>query len=146
MVGETKATEASELFKAWGKIRDQTALIFFESGATSNFISPDLACKLGIKTKEMGSMHEAAMAATGLSIPTTPIIGKLRVHVQYYVDSKDFYIMPLEGCDVIMGMPWFHRVKATTNFFDKKITFSFRGRNVVLDVKLKGDSAPIVSA
>ena len=145
MIGDTKATEASELFRAWGKVRDQTALMFFDSGARANFITPDLASKLGIRTEEMGSTHEAAMVAPGLSMPVTPIIGKLRIHIQDYVDSEEFYIMPLEGCDVILGMPWFHRVRAKADFFDRKITFSFRGRSIVRDVKLKGDSVPVVS-
>ena len=54
--------------------------------------------------------------------------------------------MPLEGCDVLLGMSWFHKVRARADFFDRKIAFSFRGRSIVLDVKLKGDSVPVVSA
>ena len=91
-------------------------------------------------------MHEASMAAPGLSVPVTPIIGKLRLHIQDYVDAEEFLIMPLEGCDVLLGMPWFHRLKASTDFFHRKIAFSHRGKSIVLDVKLKGDSIPIVTA
>lgn len=46
--------------------------------------------------------------------------------------------MPLEGCDVFLGMPWFHRVRVSTDFFERKIAFFHRGRSVVLDSKLKG--------
>ena len=81
MIGETREAEASELFRAWGKVRDQTALVFLDSGARANFISPELASKLGIRAEEMGFMHEASMAAPGLSIAVTPIIGKLRIHI-----------------------------------------------------------------
>ena len=136
----------SELFRAWGKVRDQTALVFFDSGAKVNFFSPDLASRLGIKPEEMGSLHESGMAAPGLGVPITPIIGKLRIHVQDYVDSEEFFIMPLDGCDVLLGMPWFHRLKASAQLFEKKIAFTHRGRNIVLDVKLKGDSVLLVSA
>ena len=50
--------------------------------------------------------------------------------------------MPLDGCDVLLGMPWFHCLKASTQFFEKKISFTHRGRNIVLDVILKGDLVP----
>ena len=146
MVGERRNDEASELCRAWGKVRDQTALIFFDSGARANFITPELATQLGIRSEEMGTVHEASLAAPGHSVAVTPIIGKLRLHVQGYVDSEDFYIMPLEGCDVLLGMPWCHRVKAVVDTFNRKISLTHKGKSIILDVKLKGESVPVVSA
>ena len=49
MVGDKPSSDASELCRAWGKVRDQPALIFFGPGAKANFISPELVIKLGIK-------------------------------------------------------------------------------------------------
>lgn len=54
----------------------------------------------------MGPTSDANMANPELSTPVTPIIGKLRMHIQDYVDTDDFYIMSLPGCDVLLGMPW----------------------------------------
>ena len=59
---------------------------------------------------------------------------------------EEFLIMPLEGCDVLLGMSWFHRLRASADFFHRKITFSHRGKFIVLNVKLKGDSIPVVTA
>lgn len=81
MIGDSKEDEASELFRAWGKVRDQTALVFFDSGTRANFISPELASKLGIRAEEMGTMHEASMAAPGFSVAVAPIIEKLHLHI-----------------------------------------------------------------
>ena len=94
----------------------------------------------------MGTLHEASMVAPGLSVLVTSIIGKVCLHIQDYVDTEDFFIMPLDGYDVLLDMPWFHRLKASAEFFDKTIAFTHRGRNTGLDVKLKGASVPIVSA
>ena len=94
--------------------------MFIDSGARANFITPNLASKLEIRAEEMGTLHEATMAAPGLSMPMTPIIGNLRLHIQDYVDAEDFYIMPLEGCDVLLDMPWFHKVKALADFFEER--------------------------
>ncbi|MCO5588710.1 hypothetical protein L7F22_042669 [Adiantum nelumboides] len=62
MVGDRPSSDASELCRAWGKVRDQTMLIFFDPGAKANFISPELASKLGIRLEEMGYTAEAGLA------------------------------------------------------------------------------------
>ena len=111
MVGDKPSSDASELCRAWGKVRDQPALIFFDPGAKANFISPELAIKLGIKAEEMGYTAEAGLACPGHSECVTPIIGKLRLHIQSYVDSEEFIsclwrdAMPcwgFRGCFVFM--------------------------------------------
>ncbi|MCO5575867.1 hypothetical protein L7F22_029672 [Adiantum nelumboides] len=77
MVGDKPSSDASELCRAWGKVRDQTVLIFFDPGAKANFISPELASKLGIRPEEMGYTAEAGLACPGHTEAVTPIIGKL---------------------------------------------------------------------
>ena len=54
MIVENAINDFSELCRAWGKIRDETALVFFDPGARANFITPELASKLGIRADEMG--------------------------------------------------------------------------------------------
>ncbi|MCO5591277.1 hypothetical protein L7F22_045258 [Adiantum nelumboides] len=110
MVGDKPSSDASELCRAWGKVRDQSVLIFFDPGAKANFISPELASRLGIRSDEMGYTAEAGLACPGHTEAVTPIIGKLRLHIQSYVDAEEFYIMPLDGCDVLLGIPWLFRV------------------------------------
>ena len=80
----------------------------------------------------MGSLHETGLAAPGHSVPVTPIIGKLRLHIQSYVDSEDFYITSLEGSDVLLGMPWCHRVSALMDTRNKKIKITYRKRDMFL--------------
>ena len=46
---------ASQLCFLWGKVRDQSSLILFDPGSTHNFISVELARKLGIQTRRDGS-------------------------------------------------------------------------------------------
>ncbi|MCO5603050.1 hypothetical protein L7F22_057193 [Adiantum nelumboides] len=121
MVGDRPTSDASELCRTWGKVRDHTALIFFDPGAKANFISPELADKLGIKAEEMGYSAEAGLACPGHTETVTPIIGKLRLQIQSYVDAEEFYIMPLDGCDALLGMPWMYRVHAMLDAYNKKI-------------------------
>ena len=137
--------EATQLCYSWGKVRDQGVLILFDPGSTHNLISLELAQKLGIKTEELGPPLDAFGAFKGQQVPVTPLIGKLRLHVQEYVDQEEFYVSPLLHEDVILGAPWFHRMAAQLKFPDRVISFHHRGRAMSLCTKEKGSTIPIVS-
>lgn len=63
--------------------------------------------ELEVRFEGMGGVHEAALVASKYLVTVTSSMGKLRVHLQTYVDYEDFYFMPLEGCDVLLVMAWF---------------------------------------
>ena len=77
----------SQLSYAWGKVREHDALILFDPGSTHNFISTELATKLGIHDFEMGEVIKVDGAFKGQEVSVTPLIGKLRLHIQSYVDK-----------------------------------------------------------
>ena len=81
-----KEDDASRPCYAWGKVRDQDCLILFDPGSNCNFISQELASKLGIHAHEMGLAIEADGAFDTPAVPVTPLIGKLHIHVEGYVD------------------------------------------------------------
>ncbi|MCO5557152.1 hypothetical protein L7F22_010710 [Adiantum nelumboides] len=126
-----------------GQVQDHQSLVFFDPRERANFITPQLAKKMEIKTDEMGPAYTASMAAPGHEMGVTSLIGKLRLHIQGYVGHEEFFIMPLEGCDVLLGMPWFYNHKAVLDSFNKTITLEIRGRKIVLDVKLQGESVTL---
>ena len=134
----------SQLSYAWGKVREHDALILFDPGSTHNFISTELATKLGIHDFEMGEVIKADGAFKGQEVSVTPLIGKLRFHIQSYVDKEDFFISPLKHEDVIIGAPWFDRIGATMKFPERKVLFSYRGKDIALDVNSAGNTIPLV--
>ena len=115
--------DASRLCYAWRKVRDQDSLILFDPGSTHNLISKELAAKLGIHEHEMGYAMDDEGAFVGKKVLITPLTGKLRIHVQGYVDREDFFISPLQHQDVLLGMPWFHRMRAKISVPDRVISF-----------------------
>ena len=60
---------------------DQPALIFFDQGASDNFILEALAIRLGIKVEELDRALDVDKMFHGDPMPVTPLIGKLRLHV-----------------------------------------------------------------
>ena len=90
----------------------------------------------------MGEELQADGAFDTQTVPVTPLIGKLRLHVQGYVDQEDFYISPLKNQDVLLGAPWFHCMAANLKFLDRNISFQHRGREICLQVNDKGHTIP----
>ncbi|MCO5553126.1 hypothetical protein L7F22_006647 [Adiantum nelumboides] len=136
--------KGSPLSYAWGKVREHDAFILFDPGSTHNFISLELAAKLGIQEFEMGDAMKADGAFIGQDVSVTPLIGKLRLHIQGYVDKEDFFISPLKHEDVILGAPWFDRLAASIKFPERRISFKFREKNMYIDAQESGNTIPLV--
>ena len=146
VANEVEDPKASQLCYAWGRIRDQDAFILFDPGSTHNFISIELAQRLGISTDELGLALKACGAFKGQEVPVTPLIGKLRLHVQGYTDNEEFFISPLHNKDAILGALWFHRVYAKLEFSSRVITISTRDREIKIRTEEKAQTIPIVSS
>ncbi|MCO5611979.1 hypothetical protein L7F22_066239 [Adiantum nelumboides] len=137
--------KGSPLSYAWGKVREHDAFILFYPGSTHNFISLELATKLGVQDFEMGDAMKADGAFINQEVSITPLIGKLRLHIQGYVDKEDFFISPLKHEDVILGAPWFDRLAASIKFPERKISFKFRKKDMYINAQESGSSIPLVN-
>ncbi|MCO5582801.1 hypothetical protein L7F22_036700 [Adiantum nelumboides] len=131
--------KGSPLSYAWGKVREHDAFILFDPGSTHNFISLELATKLGVQDFEMGDAMKANGAFINQEVSVTPLIGKLRLHIQGYVDKEDFFISPLKHEDVILGAPWFDRLAASIKFPERKISFKFREKDMYINAQESDD-------
>ncbi|MCO5566319.1 hypothetical protein L7F22_019996 [Adiantum nelumboides] len=137
--------KGSPLSYAWGKVREHDAFILFDLGSTHNFISHELAAKLSIQEFEMGDAMKADGAFIGQDASVTPLIGKLRLHIQGYVDKEDFFISPLKHEDVILGAPWFYRLAASIKFPERRISFKFTEKNMYIDAQESGNTIPLAT-
>ncbi|MCO5574932.1 hypothetical protein L7F22_028727 [Adiantum nelumboides] len=137
--------KGSPLSYAWGKVREHDAFILFDPGSTHNFISLELATKLGVQDFEMGDAMKADGAFINQEVSVTPLIGKLRLHIQGYVDKKDFFISPLKHEDVILGAPWFDCLAASIKFPERKISFKLREKDMYINAQESGSSIPLVN-
>ncbi|MCO5598126.1 hypothetical protein L7F22_052218 [Adiantum nelumboides] len=137
--------KGSPLSYAWEKVREHDAFILFDPGSTHNFISLELATKLGVQDFEMGDAMKVDRAFIGQDVSITPLIGKLRLHIQGYVDKEDFSFSPLKHEDVILGAPWFDRLAASIKFPERKISFNFRQKDMYINAQELGSSIPLVN-
>ncbi|MCO5610830.1 hypothetical protein L7F22_065072 [Adiantum nelumboides] len=137
--------KGSPLSYAWGKVREHDAFILFDLGSTHNFISLELETKLGVQDFEMGDAMKADGAFINQEVSVTPLIGKLRLHIQGSVDKEDFFISPLKHEDVILGAPWFDCLAASIKFPEWKISFKFKEKDMYINAQESGSSIPLVN-
>ena len=67
----------------------------------------------------MGAHILAYGAFKGQEVSVTPLIEKLCLNIQGYLDKEDFYISALKYEDVILGGPWFDCVQAHMKFLER---------------------------
>ena len=101
-----------------------------------------MATKLDIHSLEMGPKEETEGAFEGQQVPVTPLIRKLRVQVQGYVDNEDFNVSPLNHADVLLGAPWFTLLSATLSYPGRVMQFEHRGRDISIHANERGCSIP----
>lgn len=122
---------AHSLLKTWGgQVKDHSALFLLDDGATHNFISYELAQSLGIATEDKGEAQEALGAFKCHEEKVYPLVGKLRIHIQGYLDHLSFMIAPIQGADVILGMPWHKQVNPRIDYAKNILTIQHKGRDV----------------
>ncbi|MCO5557313.1 hypothetical protein L7F22_010874 [Adiantum nelumboides] len=114
-------------------------------GFTHNFISLELATKIGVQDFEMGDAMKADGAFIGQDVFVTPLIGKLRLHIQAYVNNEDFLISPLKHEDVILGAPWFDPLAASIKFLERKISFKFKEKDMYINAMDSNSTIPLVN-
>ena len=112
--------------------KGRVAITLCDPGAHGNFISHELAKSLGCLLIALPN-QSAVRLPNGHLIPMTHRTEPLTIVIdrQYKADVT-FRVLPLQGTDVILGMPWMCRHDATLHAKDKTVRFNHRGRDVVL--------------
>ncbi|MCO5551719.1 hypothetical protein L7F22_005223 [Adiantum nelumboides] len=121
------------------------AFILFDPGSTHNFVSIELATKLGIQEFEMGDTMKVDGAFIGQDVLVTPLIGKLRLHIQGYEDKEEIFISPLKHEDVIPGAPWFDCMATSIKFPERKRSFKVRKKYMYINAQELGSTIPPVN-
>ena len=113
---EEDHSKESKLSYARGKVGEHDALMLFDPGSFRNFISTELATKLGVYDLEMD----------------------VTINVQGYVDKEHFFIYPLKYEEVIIGAPWFDRMAVSMKFPERQVLFNSRGKDFTIHVNEAG--------
>ena len=87
-----------------------------------------VADDLLLQPNQMGVPLQTSSAFEGGGINSTPIIGKLDLKIDNYKDQEAFLLAPIDGCDVILGMPWHFKTHPVLDYVKKTLAFEAKGR------------------
>ena len=116
--------------KLYGSIKDTSLLILVDGGSTNNFIAPTIATSLGLPVTSTPKFH--VMVGSGAYLYCQGMC-RVPVTIQNIVFLVDFYVLPIEGVELVLGVQWLQQLgpilfdynTLTMGFFwgDQFITF-----------------------
>jgi hypothetical protein len=87
-----------------GSLRNQRVVILLDSGSTHNFLDPTvlrrapLSVAVGVTLK--------VRVANGATVESEGLCQSVSLTLQGHSFTTDFYLIPLAGCDVVLGVAW----------------------------------------
>ncbi|GMJ02290.1 hypothetical protein HRI_003898200 [Hibiscus trionum] len=109
-----------------GTIRGKPVRILIDGGSTHNFIQSCVAKYLGLSVTATPTFN--VLVGNGQRLPNEGCARDAAVSVQDTELITDFYILPLEGADVVLGVAWMTTLGPVTMDFSK-LTFEFKHGN-----------------
>ncbi|KAA8542515.1 hypothetical protein F0562_023667 [Nyssa sinensis] len=97
-------TRAPETMRVKGGIGHISTIVLVDSGSTHNFINETLARKVALQPEKGGKFEVVVASGEKLSSP-----GKctnVKLILQGIPVLVDFYLLPLEGYDIVLGTQW----------------------------------------
>ncbi|KAL5709495.1 hypothetical protein ACHQM5_020179 [Ranunculus cassubicifolius] len=114
-----------------GKVKKQTITMLIDSGSTHNFLDAATAKQLGCVGR-VTHPHLVSVAGGG-KLQCDSMCPDFQWEIQGMQFSSDVRILPLGGCDLVLGVQWLQSIGPVVMDFRKlQMSFSYQGRQLVL--------------
>eukprot|EP00252_Welwitschia_mirabilis_P002415 TRINITY_DN1235_c2_g1_i3.p1 TRINITY_DN1235_c2_g1~~TRINITY_DN1235_c2_g1_i3.p1 ORF type:complete len:434 (+),score=40.30 TRINITY_DN1235_c2_g1_i3:1161-2462(+) len=121
------------------ELKKQHVSILIDSGSTHNFIHPNLVKQLNFQWTNDNPLE--VMVANGERLRIQRTCNNLPLTIQGFNFTSEFYILPLRGCDIVLGASWLRILGPILWDFSKLyMKFKVQGQQYVL----KGSRDPPV--
>ena len=120
-----------------GNLHSIPTTILVDSGSTHNFISEKLATKVNLKPTNAKKI--SVTVASGDKLVSKGKCVGVRLRLKAFTVITDFYIIPLDGYDIVLGTQWLKTLGEIWWDFSKLIMrFTINNK----EITLKGLSTP----
>lgn len=109
-----------------------SVVILVDTGSTHNFLDPLIAKKAGLKIGNDQLIE--VRVANGDRMSSEGMEEGLDLKVQGNQFVTDFFLLPLGGCDVVLGMQWLRTLGPVLWDFNS-LTMSFKDGNKLVNLK-----------
>nr|GEV06803.1 hypothetical protein [Tanacetum cinerariifolium] len=114
-----------------GRVGKQVVHILIECGSTNNFLDIHTTKKLGCRLVKTTPMQVSM--ANGQRMMSTSVCHDLKWSLQNKVFTSDVMLLPLGGCEMVLGIQWLATLGDMQCNFKKLImNFNHKGRQLVL--------------
>jgi hypothetical protein len=124
-------TPSPKTMRIFGFLRLHQVIVLIDSGSTHNFVDAKLAATLGIQPQP----HEGirVQVANGQEIVSPGRSREVEIKMQGSVFRSRLFILPLAGCDVVLGIQWLRTLGPIMWDFSKlQMVFQNGGKECVL--------------
>ncbi|KAI9165992.1 hypothetical protein LWI28_024310 [Acer negundo] len=124
-------TFTTQTMRVRGRLHNAMAIILVDSGSTHNFVSESLAKEVGLQAT--GSNKFGVLVASGEKLTSSGKCSKVHLKVQGLSLFVDFYLLPLEGYDIVLGTQWLSTLGPIVWDFSKlQMKFNMGNKKVIL--------------
>ncbi|XP_058217468.1 uncharacterized protein LOC131328550 [Rhododendron vialii] len=122
-----------------GVIKQTGVNILIDSGSTHNFLDPGVAKRTGVRTQPTNPL--SVIVADGTKISSKAVVRDLHWSVQGMEFISEVRLLPLGGCDMVLGVQWLSTLGPVLwDFKNLQMQFSVSDKEIVL----KGDTSTAV--
>jgi hypothetical protein len=97
-------TPSPKTMRIVGVIRFHRVIVLIDSGSTHNFVDSKLAASLGLQPQPQDGI--TVQIANGQEVASPGRSREVEVRLQGVNFRADLFILPLAGCDAVLGIQW----------------------------------------
>ncbi|KAJ4959702.1 hypothetical protein NE237_019612 [Protea cynaroides] len=114
-----------------GSLQNKLVTVLIDSGSTHNFVSQTLAKRVELQPLSKGRLE--VMVASGEKLISPGKCNQTQLILQGISIFVDFYLLPLEGYDVVLGTQWLSTLGPIVWDFSKlQMSLHVEGKEVAL--------------
>ncbi|KAL5818739.1 hypothetical protein ACOSQ4_022581 [Xanthoceras sorbifolium] len=123
--------QAPKTIQVHGELRGQSVIALIDSRSTHNFINSLVARVVDLQPNSNRRLE--VMVASGKKLISHGRCNQIWLKLQEVPFDIDFFILPLEGCDVVLGTQWLRTLGPIQWDFDKmQMKFHKGGEELML--------------
>ncbi|KAK2971290.1 hypothetical protein RJ640_001316 [Escallonia rubra] len=124
--------KAPQTMRVKGKMGARQVTFLIDSGSTHNFLNDKLATKIGLIPNSEGKFEVSV--ANGEKLCSSGRCKGVSMVLQGVPIMVDLYLLPLEGCDAVLGAQWLSTLgRITWDFSKLQMSFKVNGKEMVLN-------------
>ncbi|XP_042487967.1 uncharacterized protein LOC122068169 [Macadamia integrifolia] len=122
----------TQTMRVQGKLGHHRVIFLIDSASTHNFMNDRIAKKVGLVPSHEGNFEVAV--ANGEKLPSPGRCKGVTMSLQGIPVTVDFYLLPLQGCDAVLGAQWLSSLGPIIWDFSKlQMTFHVNGKKAFLN-------------